>query len=134
MESITEKARDQGNLTDNKDGTVTDNVTGLVWQQGQSVAMTWDDAVAYAKGLTLGGHSDWRLPSKDELESLFDKSRVAPTFDPLYFPNTNASCYWSSSTRAYDTNHAWAVYFHFGSFHYCYKSDYYYVRCVRGKQ
>ena len=56
--------------TDNKDGTVTDNVTGLVWQQAVSPKMTWDEAVAGAAAFRLAGRSDWRLPTIKELYSL----------------------------------------------------------------
>ncbi len=51
---------------DNGDGTVTDNGTGLMWQQGhpRQGIMTWDSAMSYTSSLFLGGHSDWRLPTK----------------------------------------------------------------------
>jgi hypothetical protein len=55
---------------DNEDGTITDNVTGLVWQQDMSEKMTWDEAIAYAETCTLGGCDDWRVPSIKELYSL----------------------------------------------------------------
>jgi hypothetical protein len=47
-------------LTDNGDGTVTDNSTGLVWQQGETDPMLWGSALSYCEGLSLGGNSDWR--------------------------------------------------------------------------
>ncbi|MBI5676566.1 MAG: DUF1566 domain-containing protein [Nitrospirae bacterium] len=41
-----------------------------MWQkQDDSVTRTWDQSVAYCDGLTLGGQTDWRLPSKKELLS-----------------------------------------------------------------
>ncbi|MCC6157886.1 MAG: DUF1566 domain-containing protein [Deltaproteobacteria bacterium] len=58
--------------TDNGDGTVTDKVTGLMWQQTPGEKMTWDEAASGADGFELAGHDDWRLPSIDELYSLID--------------------------------------------------------------
>ncbi len=56
--------------TDNGDGTITDNVTGLMWQQDMSKKMTWDEAIDYAETSTLGGYDDWRVPTIKELYSL----------------------------------------------------------------
>lgn len=68
-------------FTDNGDGTVTDAATGLMWVKADSgTAMTWQNALAYAEGLTTAGHTDWRLPNVKELHSLTDYSRApAPT-------------------------------------------------------
>ncbi len=75
--------------TDNGDGTVTDNVTGLMWQQSPDTngdggidaddKLSYDEAVAGAGTLTLGGYSDWRLPTIKELYSLIDFSGVDPS-------------------------------------------------------
>ncbi len=56
--------------TDNGDGTVTDNVTGLMWQQDPGEKMTLDAAVAGADTFNLAGYTDWRLPTIKELYSL----------------------------------------------------------------
>ena len=56
--------------TDNEDGTITDNVTGLMWQQDMGEKMTWDDAITYAQTCNLGGYDDWRVPSIKTLYSL----------------------------------------------------------------
>lgn len=59
--------------TDNGDGTITDNNTGLMWQKGLlSYKPTYDQAVAEADTFTLAGYSDWRLPTIKELYSLID--------------------------------------------------------------
>jgi len=47
--------------TDNGDGTVTDNVTGLMWQQGEVGSMNWEDAITCCEALSLAGYTDWRL-------------------------------------------------------------------------
>ncbi len=59
---------------DNGDGTVSDQVTGLMWQQTPDLdnKSTWTEAVAGAATCTVGGHTDWRLPEIKELYSLID--------------------------------------------------------------
>ncbi len=56
--------------TDNGDGTVTDNITGLMWQVNMGDKVSWDESKTKAANLTLGGHDDWRVPTMKELYSL----------------------------------------------------------------
>jgi hypothetical protein len=57
----------------NGDGTVTDRVTGLMWQQGHNAKrLSWYRARQACANLDLGGHTDWRLPSIKELYSITD--------------------------------------------------------------
>ena len=65
-------AGNQPSYRDNGDGTITDEVTGLTWVQAVGEKITWEQAIAAAESMTLGGHSDWRLPSIKELYSLID--------------------------------------------------------------
>ncbi|WP_218849764.1 Lcl C-terminal domain-containing protein [Winogradskyella vidalii] len=60
----------QPSYTDNDDGTVTDNVTGLMWQQDMGVKMSYADAELTVASLNLGGYNDWRIPTIKELYSL----------------------------------------------------------------
>jgi hypothetical protein len=62
-------SRNAPHYTDNGDGTITDNVTGLIWQKSFSV-MTYDEAVQKVKTFSFSGQQDWRLPSIKELYSL----------------------------------------------------------------
>jgi hypothetical protein len=98
--------------TDNGNGTIIDNVTGLIWQKcsmgfnndvgctddgdTNNNTATWANAITYCENLTLGGSSDWRLPGIKQLRSLVDYSRYNPSINNL-FPNTVANGYWSSS-------------------------------------
>ncbi len=59
---------------DGGDGTVTDLVTGLMWQQGFTRAVAWRDAPSLAAQARTAGHADWRVPSIKELYSLMDFS------------------------------------------------------------
>ncbi|MFI3281799.1 MAG: DUF1566 domain-containing protein [Rikenellaceae bacterium] len=65
--------------TDNGDGTITDNVTGLMWQKGFEV-MSLPEAQKAVDKFKLAGHSDWRIPSIKEAYSLilFSGSDVSP--------------------------------------------------------
>jgi arylsulfatase A-like enzyme len=101
-------AGNQPNYSLNGDGlTVTDNVTGLIWQQSSDVngdgevdyadKLLQGDAVSYCDGLVIGGRSDWRLPSVKEAYSLImfdgtdasgyqgtDTSALTPFLDPVF--------------------------------------------------
>ena len=121
-------------FADRGDGTVTDNVTGLMWQQeDDDVERDWEDALAYCESLDLAGHTDWRLPDEYELQGIVDYGRYYPSIDTTYFPDTNSSYYWSSSTYAYLTGYAWGVYFYDGYVYCDDKTRTKYVRCVRGE-
>ena len=123
-----------GDFTDSGDGTVTDENTGLMWQQGEGGSMNWEDAISYCEGLFLAEYVDWRLPNIKELESISDDSLYNPSIDTNFFPNAHSSAYWSSTTHAFLTSNAWGVLFYDGGVGYISKSGSSYVRCVRGGQ
>jgi hypothetical protein len=120
---------------DNGNGTVTDNVTGLIWQQSDDDnKRTWAAAGSYCTNLTLAGSSNWRLPTTNELMSLIDYSvpYPGPTIDSLFSgTSASASGYWSSSSHAGYPDSAWDVTFYYGYVGYSNKTYYGYVRCVR---
>lgn len=82
-------ASNPSDYTDNGDGTITDNVTGLMWQQSPDLdgdgdieandKLTYANAVASASSFNLGGYDDWRLPTIKELYSLINFSGVDPS-------------------------------------------------------
>ena len=122
-------------FTDNGNGTVTDNGTGLMWQQGErNSRIIWAYALIYCEKSSLGGRTDWRLPNITELESIIDDTKYEPAIDTAYFPNAYADYYWSSTTSASNTNGAWSVEFGDNYVYYGSKSYGSYVRCVRGGQ
>jgi Protein of unknown function (DUF1566) len=137
-------------FTDNGDGTVTDNLTGLTWPRdldcvGEPTGLTWADAVAAANaladghvacGLTDGSVAgDWRLPNRNELTSLLDLGRSEPALSaghPFINFVTNGG-YWSSTTYAVDTSHAWTlINFRFGDVNNHAKTSIGLVTAVRG--
>ena len=120
---------------DNGDGTITESVTGLMWQKATAPGTyTWDQAKAYCENLALGGQSDWRLPTRNELQSIVNYNAYNPAAFTAFFPDTVASDYWSSTTYAYGTDYAWIVSFGFGSVNGFSKTNGYYVRAVRAGQ
>ena len=106
-------------FTDNNNGTVTDNLTGLIWLKNANCfgRRTWADALSDVNGLNSGEcgltdgtvAGDWRLPNRNELTSLLDLGTVNPAL-PAGHPFTNfvAFWYWSSSTFD-NTGSAWVV-------------------------
>jgi hypothetical protein len=137
------KESSSGSFTDNNDGTVKDNATGLIWQKcskgqtgadcsgGSATAATWTTALTDCSGLTLAGRT-WRLPTVNELGSLLDTTKASgPTIDTTAFPSTVANYYWSSTTYAPNTSNVWAVLFFDGLIPSNFsKTTNSYVRCV----
>lgn len=80
----------------------------------------------------LCGHSDWRLPSQKELQSLANSRAGSPVIDTTYFSNTQANPYWSASNYASASGSAWYVDFNAGGSDASLKSTGRYVRLVRG--
>lgn len=121
-------------FTDNGDGTIKDNYTGLVWQKIQSPdTLTWENALAYASGLTLAGKHDWRLPDVKELQSLNDVSRHNPSVNTVFFPNIISGKYWTSTTLFQPSPvRAWTWDVAYGIVSYNDKTSKQNVVCVRG--
>jgi hypothetical protein len=95
-------------FTDNGNGTITDNVTGLIWQKADGGEMTWENAAIYASWLNLGGQTDWRLPTVHELFSILNHGRN-PALDSTCFTQSAAEYWWSSDVQAGDSSRVWAT-------------------------
>ncbi len=99
-------------FTDNGDGTVSDEATGLLWQQDPTEeGTTWFEAQEYCEDLELAGFSDWRTPSLVELFSISDFSSGWPYLDTGYFALVGDEVskdqqYWSSNHYDVDTEEA----------------------------
>jgi hypothetical protein len=123
---------------DNGDGTVTDLVTGLMWQQAvDEGTYTWAQARAYCSitlsNVELGGHHDWRLPSYIELISLLDYGVwPGPLIEQAAFPSTPAVEFWSATPIALNASgSAYTVMFDSGSTSNSTLTTQLRVRCVR---
>jgi hypothetical protein len=98
----------------NKNGTISDKLTGLMWQESYSypengVYLNWFNSWDYVAELNkskLGGHEDWRLPTRLEIQSIYEIERTFESrgriyklhIDPL-FEFSYGSCYWTIHTR-----------------------------------
>ncbi len=90
--------------------TVVDTTTGLEWQASPfAESMKHADAVQACAELRLGGHDDWRLPTRTELLTLVDDTRCSPAIDTDAFPNTPNTWFWTSTAYAGDKDYAWLV-------------------------
>lgn len=117
----------RNDLTDNGDGTITDDATGLMWAridsgdpdfaeavsgtQKANGAMNWEEALRFASELDYAGHNDWRLPTAKQLHSIVDYSRApdrtnSAAIDALFRTTTIVNeaggedfpSYWTSTT------------------------------------
>lgn len=138
--------------TDNLNGTITDNATGLQWEKLDSSDLvvnfsnlhdadnfySWDQAFAKIVALNtanFAGFSDWRLPNINELQTLADYGQINPAINLGFFNigvDGTTYIYWSSTTYQGNTGSAWAVDFASGGVAANGKSGADFVRAVRG--
>ncbi len=129
LEYVSNEFKDNGN------GTITDHATGLTWQKsGTDNWIGYDEAKDYIRELNrkkFAGHSDWRLPTVDELKTLLKPERMNGDLyiDPI-FNNKQRFC-WTSDIRA--SGGAWGVIFDTGNIGWGDGTSLY-VRAVRSMQ
>jgi hypothetical protein len=98
---------------DHGDGTVTDARLGLMWSRATLNPRETGhvEAERICAELVLGGYSDWRLPSIEELFGLVDRARSEPAIDTAIFPDTRIDWYWSSTRAAWTPSSLWILFF-----------------------
>ena len=144
-------------FTMNRDGTTTDNLTGLIWLTNANCFGTrnWTTALADANGLANGAcglsdssvAGDWRLPSVNELQSLIDYQFYSPALSDAAgtakwglvpandaFSGVQSNFYWSSTSYVSSPSYAWLVDFGTGLLNYTGKTGTRFVWPVRGGQ
>jgi hypothetical protein len=127
----------ENSFVDNRDGTVTDNSTELMWLQQDSGGLKagvnggggldWEQALSWCEGLSYAGHDDWRLPNAKELQGIVDYARSPDTtsslaIDPVFATssitdeggNANYPFFWTSTTHLEGGRAEAAVYVAFG--------------------
>jgi hypothetical protein len=133
------------NFTLHSNGTATHNTTGLTWMRcalgqswngksctGSAEQHSWQSALAAANRHAFAGHTDWRLPNKNELESILEERCYSPAINLNVFPATPSSYFWSSSPYTGISFGAWSVDFAFGTVNATVKTGKIHVRLVRG--
>ncbi len=103
----------------NDDGTVTDNMTGLMWVQSPPTGTyTWVNGFTYINGLNNAnagagtyGYNDWRFPNVEELKNLvnYGQSDSSTWLNAQGFSNVQTNYYWSSTTFANSNTRASVV-------------------------
>jgi hypothetical protein len=85
----------------NSDGTVTDTKTGLMWAaQDNGSLINWPTALSYTQNFSGGGHTDWRMPTLNELASLYDpKEKNKYGYHVTKLIDVSAASCWTSETR-----------------------------------
>ena len=143
-------------FTDNGDGTITDDATGLTWEKLSNddsihdvdAVYTWDNAfaskVATLNSTNFAGHNDWRLPNRFELESLVNAGTAHPATYAAFNTDCAPGCtvfdcsctapdfYWSATSSSAYPQNAWYVLFNGGYVAEYYKGNVLRVRAVRG--
>jgi hypothetical protein len=112
-------------------GTVSDSLTGLMWQDGGSGTLLWNDAIDYCNDLEWGGFSDWRLPNYIEFVSVMNHSTTEWNYWPLAFNNRPASNHWTSTTLPPGSGDAYVALMFYGGIFSDFKDFGYEARCVR---
>jgi len=114
----------QSRFIQNADGTITDNLSGLMWkQQPLQDSLSWESALQSAEETNFAGASDWRLPNIKELQSLNDENYSNPSINPIFNSQISAGKYWSSTSLPNQTTKAWYLDTRFGITTYAVKTD-----------
>jgi hypothetical protein len=149
-------------FTDNGDGTITDNVTGLMWEKksrdgslhdreksftwapGTGSIWEWIGQVNAENGKGFADHTDWRIPNVKELDSIVDYGFASPTASAEFNMSCTGSCgvttcsctktsgYWSATTLPSLTTSAFVVRFSDGKISDSDKTMTAFARAVRG--
>ena len=118
---------------DNTTGIVTDSRTVLQWSDNAAGhSMTWEEAISYCENMTLGTHTDWRLPNFNELYYIGDRSKAEPALDSVFQSVSSSTYYWSSTTSVGYPYAAYTVDFYDGRSDLLRKAGFWNVLCVRG--
>lgn len=134
-----EGIRPRGRFIDRGDY-IEDTKTGLLWQKDgdDSGRMNFYDAAAYAKKLRLGDLDGWRVPTRDELASIFPATDE-PFKDSKYNPLPCCKgpfewhSYWTCEPDPRLPDYAWVYHwYNTGGANNCTASaNRCFVRCVR---
>ena len=120
-------------IRDNKIGIITNDTTGLMWQDNSNVSADttmWQAAVDRCEALTLGRYSNWRLPNQYELSSLADENRFKHGIYPV-FQNIGSKGYWSITVDTFHSDRAWFTLYTCGGGYWYNKMSRGHVRCIR---
>lgn len=100
-------------FVDNKNDTITDTSSGLIWQKSpdREAAMSWDDACEYVRSLSTGGEANWRLPTRQELHDLTLNASENPSqwLCDHGFEGIEYAFYWTATKHDKKADHYWYI-------------------------
>ncbi len=124
---------------------IVDETNGLAWLKDANSAenaMTWGEAGEYVKQLNVkkyAGSGDWRLPGKNELETIIEYARregaqknINELLSKIGFKNMKAEYYWSATSDEETAGLVWVIDLYSGTMSTAGKSGIFYVWPVRG--
>ena len=129
------------NYTDNNNGTLTDNYTGLIWRKcpqgmlgndcktGSPTLREWSKARVECENLNFAGKSGWRMPTLKELQSIVDSGSFDPSINKKFFIGTDDP-YWTLTSPAEYPASKFTVLFTDGSVYYRDSNNFAATRCV----
>jgi len=127
-------------FVDNGDGTITDEVTGLMWEKHSdddsihdydttyTVAEAVNVHIATLNSQAFAAHNDWRVPNRNELNTLINFGTIGPAAYPQFTSGCDTGCtvtecnctavslYWTSTSYQNDPSYRWYVNFSLGDF------------------
>jgi hypothetical protein len=98
---------------------------------GTATGFSWGEALNASVLKRFSDYSDWRLPNKNDLESIVEERCVSPSINTEVFPATPLTFHWTSTPYAGLGTGAWSVDFGFGVVTATEKRGKVYVRLVR---
>jgi hypothetical protein len=81
---------------------------------GIASVFSWKEALSAASQQKFAGYGNWRLPNKNELESIVEERCISQAINTTIFPATPRAFFWASSPYAGLGSGAWSVDFNFG--------------------
>ena len=96
-------------FTAGDNGVVLDTKHGLEWLVGPDKDTTWDEAKSWVESLSVDG-GGWRMPTRDELSSLYTKGVGSQNMSPLL--KTTGGFVWTDETVS--SSYAWGFCFEIG--------------------
>lgn len=129
------------NYTDNKDGTIIDNYTGLIWKKcpqgvygndcksGSPSIRIWSEARVECEKLNFAGRTGWRMPNLKELQSIVDTGAFDPAINKKFFKGSSDP-YWTLTSPAEYLSSKFTVIFSDGSVYFSDMNNFAATRCV----
>ncbi len=78
--------------------------------RGNSLKLSWDDAMAYASEVAEKTGEAWRLPEKDEIPKILENKCINPAANPFVFPGLEVANFWTASKGLHQDKFRCSIY------------------------